>query len=292
MSVSSLPAEPAVKPGFNETVRLLAGAQKPPAKGSPAYSRFVNRKIGRVLAAGAFQLGLTPNQVTFISAAFSALAIALIALVRPSPAGAIGIALLLLLGYAFDSADGQLARLRGGGSPAGEWLDHVVDSVKSSALHLAVLIGWSRFYHVHEHTLLIPIGFTLVAAVFFFVQILTDQLRRAHPAQAPAPADASRAAVLRSLIVAPTDYGLLCLVFVLYAWQNGFIVIYTLMLAGTALFMLAALPKWYREAAAFRPVAPTAPAIPVDLAHSTGSLPVIDPAPESVPLSSLFEDRP
>jgi phosphatidylglycerophosphate synthase len=242
------------KPGFGETVRRLAGAQKPPAKGSPAYSRFVNRKIGRVLAAASFQLGLTPNQVTFISAAFSALAIAMIALVRPTPAVAITIALALLLGYAFDSADGQLARLRGGGSPAGEWLDHVVDSVKTSALHLAVLIGWHQYYGVDEHTLLIPIGFTLVAAVFFFVQILTDQLRRAHPSQAPAPADASWKAVFRSLIVAPTDYGLLCLIFVIYAWHDGFIVVYSLMLAGTALFMVAALPKWYREAAAFRPV--------------------------------------
>jgi phosphatidylglycerophosphate synthase len=246
------------RPGFVETVRRLAGAQKPPAKGSPAYSRFVNRKIGRVLAAGSHLLGLTPNQVTFISAAFSGLAIAMIALVRPTPLVAITIALALLLGYAFDSADGQLARLRGGGSPAGEWLDHVVDSVKSSALHLAVLLGWYQFYDIDEHLLLIPIGFTLVAAVFFFVQILTDQLRRAHPAQAPAPADGSRKAVLRSLIVAPTDYGLLCLIFLIYAWPDGFIVIYSLMLAGTALFLVAALPTWYREAAAFRPVSPSA----------------------------------
>jgi phosphatidylglycerophosphate synthase len=246
--------KPPAKPGFTDTVRRLAGAQKPPAKGSPAYSRFVNRKIGRVLAAASFHLGLTPNQVTFISAGFSTVAIAMIALVRPTPVAAITIALALLLGYAFDSADGQLARLRGGGSPAGEWLDHVVDAVKTSALHLAVLIGWYRYYDVSERTLLIPIGFTLVAAVFFFVQILTDQLRRAHPSQAPAPADASWTAVLRSLIVAPTDYGLLCMIFVLFAWQDGFIVIYSLMLIGTALFMVAALPKWYREAAAFRPV--------------------------------------
>jgi phosphatidylglycerophosphate synthase len=247
----------ATKPGFTETIRRLSGAQKPPAKGSPAYSRFVNRKIGRVLAAAAFQLRLTPNQVTFISAALSALAIAMIALIRPTPAMAVTTALLLLLGYAFDSADGQLARLRGGGSPAGEWLDHFVDSVKTPALHLGVLIGWYRYYGVDTHTLLIPIAFTLVASVFFFVVILMDQLRRAHPSQAPAPANGGWKAVLRSLMVAPTDYGLLCMIFVIYAWHNGFIVIYSLMLAGTALFMMAALPKWYREATTFRPVPPS-----------------------------------
>lgn len=248
----------ATKPGFTETIRRLAGAQKPPAKGSPAYSRFVNRKIGRVLAAASFQLGLTPNQVTFISASFTTLAIAMIALVRPTPAVAVTIALLLLLGYAFDSADGQLARLRGGGTPGGEWLDHVVDSIKSSALHLAVLIGWFQYYGVDERTLLIPIGFTLVSAVFFFAVILTDQLRRAYPSQAPAPADASWKAVLRSLVVAPADYGLLCMIFLLYAWHTGFIVMYSLMLAGTTLFMVAALPKWHRETDAFRPAPPSA----------------------------------
>ena len=75
---SSLPKE-----SFTDTVRRLAGAQKPPAKGSPAYSRFINRKIGRVIAAAAYQLGLTPNQVTYISAGFSTASIAAIALAQP-----------------------------------------------------------------------------------------------------------------------------------------------------------------------------------------------------------------
>jgi phosphatidylglycerophosphate synthase len=256
---SSPTTRPHTRPGFAETVRRLASAQKPPAKGSPAYSRFVNRKIGRLLAAGAYVLGLTPNQVTFVSATWSALAVAVIALVTPSPVIALVIAFALRLGYDFDSADGQLARLRGGGSPAGEWLDHVVDSVKTPAVHLAVLIGWYRSYDVDEKALLIPIAFTLVAAVFFFVQILTDQLRRAHPSQAPAPADPGWRGTARSLVVWPTDYGVLCLSFLLFAWPAGFIALYSLMLAGTVLFMLAALPTWYRQVAAFRPAPATAP---------------------------------
>lgn len=240
--------------GFTATVRRLSQAQKPPATGSPAYSRFVNRRFGRVLAAAAFLLRMTPNQVTAVSALFSAVAVAVVALVRPTVASAVLVAFLLLLGYAFDSADGQLARLRGGGTPGGEWLDHVVDSVKVSALHLAVLIGWFRFWDVEDKVLLIPIAFTLASSVFFFVQILMDQFRRAHPGQAPAPADGSLRSVLRSLIVAPTDYGLLCILFALFSWREGFVVVYGLMLLGTFLFMLAALPKWFREASAMRPV--------------------------------------
>ena len=52
---------------------------------------------------------------------------------------------LLVVGYAFDAADGQLARLRGGGIIAGEWLDHMVDAIKVASLHLAVLVGLYRF---------------------------------------------------------------------------------------------------------------------------------------------------
>lgn len=251
--IDTQPRTTDVKPTFRSTVRTLAGAQKPPAKGSPAYSRFINRRIGRVLAAGAHVAGLTPNQVTLISASFTTLGVVTIALVQPSLVVGLFVAVLLLTGYAFDSADGQLARLRGGGSPAGEWLDHVVDSVKASALHLAVLIAWYRFYDVSAEMLLVPLGFALVSAVFFFAQILTDQLRRAHPAQAPPPADASRAAILRSVLVAPTDYGLLCAAFLLVGWQAGFVVVYSLFLAGCALFLLAALPKWFREVSRFRP---------------------------------------
>lgn len=244
---------------FRSTLSRLGGAQKPAATGSPAYSRFVNRKFGRVLAAAAFQVGLTPNQVTFISAAFSAAAIVGLALAPPSVPAAILIALGLLLGYAFDSADGQLARLRGGGSPAGEWLDHVVDSVKTTVVHLAVLIGWFRFTDfadAHPALLLLPVAFTTVNVVFFFTIILTEQLRRAHPDRAPKPADTSRAAVIRSIVLSPTDYGVLCWVFLLWAWPVAFAVGYGLMLAGTFLFLLAALPKWYREMVALRDPAP------------------------------------
>lgn len=239
--------QPGTPFGFRQAHHQLSSAQKPPAKGSPAYSRFVNRKIGRVLAAAAAPLGLTPNQVTGISAAFSATAIALIALVRPGVGAGLAIAGLLVLGYAFDSADGQLARLRGGGSPAGEWLDHVVDSVKVSALHLAVLIAWYRHFELPDGALLVPLGFTLVSAVLFFAQILTDQLRRAHPQDAPDRADSSLRAVLRSVAVAPTDYGLLCLSFGLLGYQPGFVVVYSFMFAASLAFLLAALPKWFRE---------------------------------------------
>ena len=85
---------------------------------------------------------------------------------------------------------------------------------------------------------MIPVGSTLIASVFFFVQILTDQLRRAHPDRAPAPADSSVGATLRSILVIPTDYGVLCGIFVLFAWQSLFAAAYALLLIGTTLFFM------------------------------------------------------
>ena len=180
-------AVPPAKERFAEVVARLAAAQKRRAPGSPAYSIYVNRPIGRRLAAAAYLAGLTPNAVTAISAVFTFSAIAVIALTPPTPLTGVGIGLLLILGYALDAADGQLARLRGGGSPAGEWLDHVVDAAKLSSLHLAVLVGWLRFLELPSPALLlVPLGFAIVAAVLFFAMILNDFLR-ARATGAPSP---------------------------------------------------------------------------------------------------------
>ncbi len=55
---------------FSGALAKTSGVQKT-SKGAPAYSRFINRRLGRYLAAGAFALRMTPNQVTFVSAMFS-----------------------------------------------------------------------------------------------------------------------------------------------------------------------------------------------------------------------------
>ena len=72
------------------------------------------------------------------------IALALLCLVEPGPVVAVGVTVLLLLGYALDSADGQVARLSGRSGPAGEWLDHVTDQARTVSLHMAVLIWLYR----------------------------------------------------------------------------------------------------------------------------------------------------
>ena len=59
--------------------------------------------------------------------------------------------------------------------------------------------------------------------------------------------------VLKSLVIAPTDYGILCLVFLTFGWPTLFVGLYGLMLLANLLFLLAAIAKWYREMAALSP---------------------------------------
>lgn len=232
--------------GYRNALAQLRGAQKTAARGAPAYSRFINRRLGRYAAAAAFALGLTPNAVTGISAVFTFGAIGLLLAFPPSWWLGVCVSLALVTGYAFDSADGQLARLTRTGSPAGEWLDHMVDSVKTAALPLALAIALYRFDAVDRVWLLVPLGSALVCSVLFFSMILTEQLRRARGVESVAD-DSARPSWVRSLLVVPMDYGLLCLSFLLYGAVPVFLGIYTAIFAATAAFLVLAAVKWFRE---------------------------------------------
>lgn len=234
---------------FQGSVRSLREAQKP-SSGAPAYSRFINRPLGRLLAAAAHTFGMSPNQVTAASALCTFAGLATIALLDPSPGSSVLVVVLLVLGYALDSADGQLARLRGGGSPRGEWLDHMVDATKMSGIHLTVLICWARFYDLSASWLLVPLGFTVVSTVFFFGVIMTDLLRRssgAGPRAWSAREQQARSSPVYALAVLPADYGLLMIVFVVLWLHIAFVAVYTVLLAINALILVASLVRWYRS---------------------------------------------
>ncbi len=222
-------------------LEALQNAQKPP-HGTAAYSRFVNRPIGRRLAAVAAAWGWTPNAVSAVSAACSLLGIVLLAVAGSSVLVGVSVALLLALGYAWDSADGQVARLTGTGSVFGEWLDHMIDCTKISALHIAVGVHLLRFTDLPAAWLLLPALYLLVSNVLFFGMILTDQLRRATGTAKGTTAGSL--SVLRSLAILPSDYGALCVVFVALAWPALFLGLYTFMLLGSALLLVAAVVRW------------------------------------------------
>ena len=254
MTAGTPSPKPATPRAFGVAFDELQRAQKD-SSGAPPYSRFINRPAGRVLAAAAHQLGLTPNTVTGISACFTFTGIVVLAAGNAAWPTGVLVALLLMVGYALDAADGQLARLRGGGSPDGEWLDHVIDAAKLASIHLAVLITCYRHFDLPSPALLlVPIGFSVVQSVHFFGMIATELILRERQARL-APTEAftpparvgSRHSVIVTIARLPVDYGLLCLTFALLGAHIVFFGVYSLMALASAGLLLLALVRWFRQ---------------------------------------------
>ena len=239
---------PAPRGTYREAVSRLRLAQKPKAQ-TPAYLRFVNRRLGGWLAAAAFVRGWTPNLMTTISALLSLAGIVVLAACEPGVAIGVLVAVLLAAGYAFDSADGQLARLRGGGSPAGEWLDHVVDTVKACLLHSATLISLLRFGVAGEDTgaslleLSLPLIFLTGTITLTFATMLRDQL----VTKETTPPSAGRDSITRGLVLLPIDYGLLCLAYLLLGFGTAFVLVYGVLAVFHLLFVARLLVRTHQQ---------------------------------------------
>lgn len=234
---------------FVSALYRLESAQKS-ALGAAAYSRYINRPLGRVFAAAAFTAGVTPTQVTLASGAATFSGIAVVALPAPTWWSSVLATALLVLGYALDAADGQLARLTGRGSLAGEWLDHFLDCIKLATIHLAVLFVWGHHYGVRGGWLAVPLVYSATATIFFFGMIAADFLRRIHRLQHPGPAPAAerwRTGRLYGLAIIPTDYGLFCLTFLLLWLPEVFRPLYTLLAAVNLTVLILAAGRWYRS---------------------------------------------
>ena len=227
--------------GFRETLKQLNSAQKSGA-GVPAYTRWVNRRVARVFAAAAVKVGLGPNGVTALSASVSVLGMLLMVFLPPSLLQGLGVALLFALGYALDSADGQVARVTGASSPAGEWLDHVVDAMRTPAMHLTILVGFIKYPAAFPFTgwqlWWLPLAFTVLVTGHFMSQILAEQLRNNRGTAAPATGG-----TLRSFVNLHMDAGTFCWIFIFWGTGLGFVLVYSLLFAANAATVLLSMRR-------------------------------------------------
>ncbi len=230
---------------FSTSLAELASKQKT-SKGISLYSRFVNRPVGRYFAALGQLIGMTPNQMTMASAVCTFSAIAVLASTEPSWWSGFVIAALLVLGFILDSADGQLARLTGSSSPAGEWLDHVVDCARSVMIHTAVLVSFYRFFaRSTDWVLAVPLVFQFAAVVLFVAGTLAALLKRSKGQPA-----SGAPSVARSVLLLPADFGILAVSFALLGSGQFFVIVYSA-LAAIQLLLLAVLgAKWFSELSA------------------------------------------
>jgi phosphatidylglycerophosphate synthase len=224
-------------------------AQKSP-RGTAAYSRHINRPAARRVAALLNMVSFTPNMATAVSALLSAAGLVLAAVIRPTPLVGVIVALLLAAGYVMDSVDGQLARLRGGGSFSGEMLDHAVDCVKTVGIHLTVLISWFRFPPTKSSEwLLVPIGFQIIDVLIFFGVVTMPLLRRLHDRDLTVQSSNGIRPEhpLRRWALLPTDYGIFCWMFALLGWPLLFVIAYCAMFLVNVVVLFPVLAKWRWE---------------------------------------------
>ena len=190
---------------------------------------------------------MTPNQVTALSGGFALAAVIVIASAAPGVLVGVSVCLFLLLSFALDSADGQLARLRGGGSRTGEWLDHVIDCGKNVGLHAAILVGMYRFADIPSQAfLLVPLVFLTSATVTFFAGTLAEKLKAQAVTEERAPQEAS---LRRSLLQLPGDSGVIALAMITLVNGTLFLAVYSALALASAVLMVAYLVHWYRELA-------------------------------------------
>ena len=135
---------------------------------------------------------ITPNQVTFLSAALAAGACAMFAL-WPGVVGAIVAAAVFELSFVLDCADGQLARLRKTASPLGHLLDFLMDELKAMLLFGSVAI---RLWRGSGDVALLLVGlgglFCLASGI-----ALTSFMRRPEYGAKPPTADGQPAELVR-----------------------------------------------------------------------------------------------
>jgi phosphatidylglycerophosphate synthase len=149
---------------------------------------------------------------------------------------------LLALGFVVDSADGQLARLRGQQSVSGEWLDHVVDTAKFLGIHAAVLVAWARFFDLPGRGwLLVPLAFQAVSVLIFVGGVLTEVILSRDVGKLP-PEPVS---LLRASVLLFADFGVFCLVFLLLGWPSIFVAAYTFLAAANFVLLIAFLRRWF-----------------------------------------------
>ncbi|HEX2904961.1 MAG TPA: CDP-alcohol phosphatidyltransferase family protein [Jatrophihabitans sp.] len=226
--------------------RARLGSAQKSTKSVPAYLRYVNRKAGGRLAAAAYALDLTPSQVTGLSLLSSVAGITVLVVGRAVVVVGIVVTVLMLLGYALDSADGQLARVRGGGTKSGEWLDHVTDAAKLSFLHCAVLISIVRYFDVSRLVIALPVVFLIANVTQFFGMMMRDALLPPPPKAGGAEPRRAGAGLGKSLLLLPLDHGTLGLAFLTLGWHPVFLTCYGFLAACTALFAGHSLTKAYQ----------------------------------------------
>lgn len=112
------------------------------------FTRNIGYRVGAAVAVMASRIGMTPNMVSFTSAAITVLTTMLAVYIGQGSwlAGAVMI-VGLQIGYAFDCADGPLARATGQGSSFGALMDKISDLSSGMIFPCVMAYGAGHYFY-------------------------------------------------------------------------------------------------------------------------------------------------
>jgi phosphatidylglycerophosphate synthase len=208
-------------------------------RGGGLYSEALSQRVGAVLAYVASRLGLTPSALTLVNlvlglaASVSVVALAPRAAEGTVPGWALGLIALLAwqLAYAFDCADGQLARATDQTSAAGARLDVLCDV----AAQIGVVTALSAVAVAYEPET--PVWLVAVFAGTWMVNLVTAVLQSGPNSASMVP---SRSPLVR-IVKLVRDYGAVTLLagLVLVLAPQWTVVLLAAFTAVNGLFLLA-----------------------------------------------------
>ena len=148
-------------------------------RGGGLYSEAVSQRIGAAIALAGHRLGLAPTVLTLLNlvlglaASVTVVALAPRAAAGSVPAWAVGLLALVAwqVAYAFDCADGQLARVTGKASPTGARLDILCDVAAQIGL-VAALSAMAVAYRPGT-----PVWLVAVFAGTWMVNLVTSVMQ-------------------------------------------------------------------------------------------------------------------
>jgi|LSQX01.2.fsa_nt_gb phosphatidylglycerophosphate synthase len=230
---------------FKANYENLGSLQKG-SRGTPAYTRYINRWFGKVLASLLGCFNVSPNAVSLISGLLTILGfIGFLLFKETTFITSILLVFLLLFAYALDSADGQLARLLKKQSKKGEWLDHTLDAIKIPFGHGVAILFIVQKTNPADVLIIIYFFLLSLSSARFFSNILKTKLidYKSKRVKDNKPNED----LLRSLLLLPGDYALFISFFILTFHPRMFFIIYTVWGVLTIFLSIFGLFKTWRS---------------------------------------------
>lgn len=214
--------------------------------GEPAYSRFINRWLGRIFASVIGYFKISPNTISFSSFILTIVTfICFLILKEINFLESVLLELFLLIGFILDATDGQIARLLNKQSKKGEWFDHTLDAIKLSLGHgVAVFfiithVDFDKFWYV-----VFLFIFSLAMGRYIGVILKTKLIDYKTSERSSKKAGKG---IIRSILLLPLDYGTFIAIFIFTYNPRIFFIAYTALGLISILYSVLLIFRSWRE---------------------------------------------